>query len=183
MRKPLNLLLWTSILSILLGIIAAGTDAAGAKPAGLAPSAVSSSDSAKALEKLAADLKNLISLPQELQAGRVGVVVHSVTRNHDLFALNPDRALTPASTTKVVTCFTALSELGPNYQINTIIASDAKPTDGVVQGNLYVKGYGDPFLAVSDLDALVDQVTSAGIRLGYSRSNGWCDDSNRRRGG
>ncbi|MCE7933968.1 MAG: D-alanyl-D-alanine carboxypeptidase/D-alanyl-D-alanine-endopeptidase [Chlorobi bacterium CHB2] len=164
MRKPLNLLLWTSILSILLGIIAAGTDAAGAKPAGLSPAAVSSSDSAKALEKLAADLKNLISLPQELQAGRVGVVVHSVTRNHGLFALNPDRALTPASTTKVVTCFTALSELGPNYQINTIIASDAKPSDGVVQGNLYVKGYGDPFLAVSDLDALVDQVTSAGIR-------------------
>ncbi|MCC7438416.1 MAG: D-alanyl-D-alanine carboxypeptidase/D-alanyl-D-alanine-endopeptidase [Armatimonadetes bacterium] len=149
----------------MLAITASGPDAAGAKPAGLTPSAaISSSDSARALEKLAADLKAIIALPQELQAGKVGVMVHSLATNRDLFTLNPDRALTPASTTKVVTCFTALSELGPNYQINTIIASDAKPQNGVVQGNLYVKGFGDPFLTVSDIDALVEQVTSAGIR-------------------
>jgi len=165
MRKPLNLLLTATLLITLFGILASGTDAAGAKPAGLSPSAaISSGDSAKALEKLAADLKSIIALPKELQAGKVGVVVHSLARNRDLFALNADHALTPASTTKVVTCFTALSELGSDYQINTTIASDAKPQNGVVQGNLYVKGFGDPFLTVSDIDALVDQVTSAGIR-------------------
>lgn len=165
MRKSLNLLLLATTFCLLLAILSSGPHAAGAKPAGLTPSAaVSSSDSARALEKLAADLKAIIALPQELQAGKVGVMVHSLTRNRDLFTLNHERALTPASTTKVVTCFTALSELGPNYQINTIIASDAKPQNGVVQGNLYVKGFGDPFLTVSDIDALVEQVTSAGIR-------------------
>lgn len=120
-------------------------------------------DSAAALERLVADITAMVSIP-EAKAGKVGVEIRSLTANRVLYALNADRPLTPASTTKVVTAFTALSELGTNYQVRTILAAEAKPQGGVLKGNLYVKGFGDPFLTINDIDDLVDQLVGSGVK-------------------
>lgn len=127
--------------------------------------ALTSEDSARALEKLAKDINALVNLPSEMKAGKVGIDVRSLVTDKVLYAMNSESPLTPASTTKVVTTFTALSELGPNYMVRTIIAGDVKPTrDGIVKGNLYVKGYGDPYLSVNEIDTLIDQLVSSGVR-------------------
>lgn len=128
-------------------------------------SIVTGADSTRALEKLTADLQKLVSLPDELRAGRVGISVRSITRNRDLYQLNADTPLTPASTTKVVTAYTALCDLGGDYVIRTIVGAANRPTrDGVLVGDVYVKGYGDPFFTASDVDLLVDRFMTSGIK-------------------
>ena len=124
---------------------------------------LTAADSAAALEKLVSDLTAITAIP-EAKTGKVGVQVRSITHNRVLYSLNPDSPLTPASTTKVVTSFTALSELGANYEVRTILAADAKPNNGVIKGNLYLKGFGDPFLSANEIDELVDQLANSGVR-------------------
>ncbi|HVZ39203.1 MAG TPA: D-alanyl-D-alanine carboxypeptidase/D-alanyl-D-alanine-endopeptidase [Candidatus Kapabacteria bacterium] len=125
--------------------------------------ALTAADSARALEKLAGDIRALLTMP-ETRNGKVGVEIRSLVSDHSLFSLNADAPLTPASNTKVVTAFTALSELGPNYSVKTVLAAEAKPQNGVLKGNLYVKGYGDPLLTVNDIDQLVDQFVNSGVK-------------------
>jgi len=125
---------------------------------------LTAADSARAIQNLADDISALVNLPTERKAGKVGIEVYSLKRDEPLFSLNPDAALTPASTTKLVTTFTALSELGPDHRIRTVIGSAKKPQNGIVEGDLYVKGYGDPFLTVSDVDGLIEQVVASGVK-------------------
>lgn len=125
--------------------------------------ALTAADSLRALEKLAADISALIKLP-EAKTGNVGIEVKSLSTQKTLYSLNPGKPLTPASTTKVVTTFTALCELGSNYMVRTTVASERPPREGVVNGNLYVKGYGDPFFSINEVDQLVDRIVAAGIK-------------------
>ena len=121
-------------------------------------------DSAAALSALADDLQSLVTLGDEVKANKVGIVVRSLKSDRLVYALNGDTPLTPASTTKVVTCFTALSDLGPDYQVTTDAALANKPKDGVLVGDLYIRGHGDPNLTLSDLDVLAEKIVATGIR-------------------
>lgn len=55
-------------------------------------------------------------------------------------------ALIPASTLKVVTTASALSMLGRNYVYTTKLLVRQKPKDGILEGDLIIKGCGDPSL-------------------------------------
>jgi len=59
---------------------------------------------------------------------------------------NKDKALATASTMKAVTTSTALAKLGENYTYRTVLEHDGTVTNGVLRGNLYIKGSGDPSL-------------------------------------
>lgn len=65
---------------------------------------------------------------------------------------NPDLALIPASTQKVVTTLTALSMLGSDYQFETLLQYDGNIEKGSLKGNLYIKGLGDPMLGAKMAD-------------------------------
>jgi serine-type D-Ala-D-Ala carboxypeptidase/endopeptidase (penicillin-binding protein 4) len=69
----------------------------------------------------------------------------------------------PASNMKLFTSAAALSVLDTNYQFKTTISIDADPSDGTLDGNIYLKGFGDPDLTTSDLDSLASVVRSKGI--------------------
>lgn len=78
---------------------------------------------------------------------------------------NSNKSLTPASTMKVVTSATALSLLGENYQFKTKLQySGHIDVNGVLHGNLYIKGGGDPTFGSSrfgeerNLESLMLQV-------------------------
>lgn len=90
-----------------------------------------------------------------------------------LFEHNPDLPLVPASTMKVVTSCAALRTLHPDFKFVTeVLVSDVK---GSSVGNIYLKGYGDPYLVSERLFALTRELRNRG--LGEIRGNIVVDDS------
>ena len=92
---------------------------------------------------------------------------------------NADLAVIPASTQKLPVAATALEMLGPDFRYTTTAVVDVAPIDGVVEGDLYLVGGGDPLLSSdwyptsnlernavtspTSFDTLADQVVAAGI--------------------
>ncbi len=74
-------------------------------------------------------------------------------REQDLF--------TPASTLKILTCLIAFEQLGKDYRFETRFFLDE-------QKNLYVKGYGDPFLTSEVILEIGKKL--AGLGIGHIRS-------------
>ena len=74
-----------------------------------------------------------------------------------------DIALNPASVMKLVTTYAGLDLLGPAFTWRTPVYADGAVRDGVLHGNLYIKGQGDPKLVIERLWLLLRRVQGLGI--------------------
>ena len=120
------------------------------------------------------DLRSaLASLTVRTRSGSWGVMVVSLTRGDTLFAQNAGEPKNPASTMKVLTSAIAFERFGPNYQFSTDALRDGEMSaDGTVNGNLYLRGDGDPALSgkflpggpSAPMNRLADLVASKGIK-------------------
>ncbi len=82
---------------------------------------------------------------------------YALTREDRLLAAhNLDQPLIPASTAKLITALAALDLLGPDYRFRTEIYQDSAD-------NLYLKGYGDPFLVSEEVAAIIEKLRSNGV--------------------
>ena len=70
----------------------------------------------------------------------------------------------PASIAKLATTFAGLELLGPAFTWSTPVYMDGAVRDGTLQGNLYIKGQGDPKLVAERLWLLLRRVQGLGIR-------------------
>ena len=101
----------------------------------------------------------------KVPASAMSVVVEQVGNPEPLIAWNASRPMLPASTMKLVTTFSGLSILGPDFRWRTTAYADGPvDPDGTLQGNLYIKGTGDPKLVPEELIDLVDKIRKAGIK-------------------
>lgn len=76
---------------------------------------------------------------------------------------NAQEPMNPASTMKLVTTFAGLQLLGPDYRWQTSLYADAQPTgDGTVNGNVYLRGRGDPKLVPEEMAKLVASARAGG---------------------
>lgn len=73
--------------------------------------------------------------------------------------------MNPASVMKLVTTYAALDVLGPDYTWNTRVLMDGSLSDGLLNGNLVVRGGGDPKMVVERLQALLAQVQASGVKV------------------
>lgn len=87
---------------------------------------------------------------------RGGAVMAADAAGNTLLAHNPDKALVPASTLKIVTAASALDALGPNYRFVT----EFRLSPG---NDLYVIGRGDPFLVSEELAVIARKLKSQGL--------------------
>ncbi len=71
--------------------------------------------------------------------------------------------MNPASVMKLITTSAGLSMLGPDFTWRTRVLMDGPVVNGVLQGNLYVKGSGDPKLVVERLQSLLQDVMAKGL--------------------
>lgn len=95
---------------------------------------------------------------------KVSIQVTSADKYDLLYEYNPQEQMIPASITKLVTAATALSVLGVNHDFKTIAYSDdGDIKDGIINGNLYLKGYGDPDLNSSDIIYLAGLISEKNI--------------------
>ena len=81
-----------------------------------------------------------------------------------LLSHRADVAVNPASLMKLVTTTVALDQLGSAFTWTTPVYFDGVVRDGVLQGNLYLRGQGDPRLGVERLWLLLRRVQGLGIQ-------------------
>ncbi len=92
------------------------------------------------------------------------IKVVSLNSGKTLYERNSRLLVHPASNLKLFTSSTALQALGEAFRFRTDVLADSAVSDSVVHGNLYLKGYGDPDLSVTDLDSLAGLVHADGIK-------------------
>ena len=75
----------------------------------------------------------------------------------------PDEPRNPASVMKLLTTWSALEVLGPAYTWRTEVYLDGQVDDGKLDGDLVLKGYGDPFLVLEEFWKLLRAVRRLGV--------------------
>jgi D-alanyl-D-alanine carboxypeptidase/D-alanyl-D-alanine-endopeptidase (penicillin-binding protein 4) len=101
---------------------------------------------------------------RHVSSGRTGAIVLDLQTGEALFAHNPRLPLRPASNEKLATTYAALTALGPSFRIDTDVLGEGQQSGATWQGNLVLKGYGDPALSFAQVNSLARQVAAAGIR-------------------
>ena len=98
-----------------------------------------------------------------LSARGFSAYVHEIGQPEALLAVNADAPRNPASTMKLLTTLVALEELGPAWTWNTEAYASAPLRDGVLDGDLYIKGYGDPYLVIEHFWRFLRALRKAGL--------------------
>ncbi len=93
------------------------------------------------------------AVPPAPSAGAAPLISHQATQ-----------AMNPASVMKLLTTYAALDLLGPAWTWKTSVWIDADAVDGKLNGNLYLRGSGDPRFAIEHLWSLLRQVRQRGIQ-------------------
>lgn len=81
-----------------------------------------------------------------------------------LASFNAAQVMNPASVMKLVTTYAALEKLGPAYTWKTEARAEAPLADGVLAGDLFLAGSGDPKLTFEQFWLLLRQLRAEGVR-------------------
>jgi D-alanyl-D-alanine carboxypeptidase/D-alanyl-D-alanine-endopeptidase (penicillin-binding protein 4) len=101
----------------------------------------------------------------QIPPSALALVVQEVRRNDARLSNQAQTAVNPASLMKLVTTFAALELLGPTYAWRTgVYAHGTLNGQGVLEGDLVLRGSGDPKLVVEQLWLLLRRLQAAGVR-------------------
>ncbi len=79
-----------------------------------------------------------------LENAEIGISVVNLENGNVVFSRNADVPLIPASNHKIVTAIAALDFLGKDYEFVTSVWLDGEIVDGILEGDIVIKGAGDP---------------------------------------
>jgi D-alanyl-D-alanine carboxypeptidase/D-alanyl-D-alanine-endopeptidase (penicillin-binding protein 4) len=125
------------------------------------PPAQSPSQSQGRLPKAVASALARSGIPESA----VGVVVQDLDGgNEPAVALNADSSMNPASTMKLLTTYAALELLGPSFTWRTDMVTQAAQRGDVLEGDLVIRGSGDPRLTQEAFWLMLRTLRARGIR-------------------
>ncbi|MHB8470348.1 MAG: D-alanyl-D-alanine carboxypeptidase/D-alanyl-D-alanine endopeptidase [Gaiellaceae bacterium] len=107
-------------------------------------------------------LSHALAAPH-VNPARSAAAVLDLTTGAAVFDRNASLPLLPASNEKLAVTYAALTALGPDFRIETDVLGEGAKTGAVWNGDLVLKGFGDPTLSPADLTALARQVKADGI--------------------
>ena len=93
----------------------------------------------------------------------ISIYIQDIQNGNVVASLNPTTPRTPASVMKLLTLYSIVSKLGFDYKIPTDFYIKGSLQNGVLNGDLIIKAYGDPTLKSSDLDDIVSAIKAKGI--------------------
>ncbi len=99
-----------------------------------------------------------------LPDGSYGLQVQEIGADSAILSVNAEASLNPASTIKTVTTLAALDTLGPAYTWRTEVYALGPVVDGTLQGDLLLRGTGDPFLVEEQLRNLLKALRRSGVQ-------------------
>ncbi len=92
------------------------------------------------------------------------LIIMSADYGDTIFSYQSDLLVRPASNQKLITSAAALQILGPNFNYRTVVYRSGEITNGILDGDIVIKGFGDPLLRLSDLNEIVESLRLFGIR-------------------
>ncbi len=112
---------------------------------------------------LATRLAKALAVPN-VDPARTAALAIDLRTGSVVFERNATLSLVPASNQKLPVAYAALALLGPGYRFHTEVVGSGTLVGDVWHGDLWLRGFGDPTLQPSDLDALAADIASWGIR-------------------
>ncbi len=114
-------------------------------------------------DKLPASIRSALQV-RNLPADSLSIYVEDLQTGEVLLRWRDDEPRNPASTVKLLTTLVALDTLGPAYRWKTEVYANGEIIDDRLDGDLLLKGYGDPFLVTERVWQLLRAIRQAGIR-------------------
>lgn len=99
-----------------------------------------------------------------LSLGQTAALAVDVPTGAIIFAHNETLPVVPASNEKIPVSWAALTRLGAGYRFHTEVYGVGTGAGAVWDGDLVLRGFGDPTLSSSDLDRLAATIRGLGIR-------------------
>lgn len=93
----------------------------------------------------------------------LSVYVEELATGDIVLAWKEDTPRNPASVEKMVTTLVALDSLGPSYRWKTEVSALGDIADGSLDGDLLLKGYGDPYLVTERFWQMLRRIRQNGI--------------------
>ncbi|MBM7094282.1 D-alanyl-D-alanine carboxypeptidase/D-alanyl-D-alanine-endopeptidase [Bacillus sp. H-16] len=114
-------------------------------------------------QELAKDLHTILQ-DERLDHAVAGVHVRSAESGVELFSFNGGTSLVPASGQKLLAGAAALDRLGPEHTFNTEVLTNGEQRGAVLQGDLFIKGEGDPTILPADYEQMAGEIAEMGIK-------------------
>src|SRR5438128_1919815 len=102
-------------------------------------------------------------IEQGIPSSAIGAYVQEIGQPRPLVVHQATKPMNPASTMKLVTTFAGLELLGPDYRWKTEAYAAGAIVDGVLEGDLVLKGYGDPKITIEQFQALISALRATGL--------------------
>lgn len=102
---------------------------------------------------------NRVGIP----AKNVSIYVRDANTNEVVLEVNDNQPRSPASVIKVLTTYVALDSLGPSYTWKTRAYLNGRMANGVLNGDLFVVGGGDPYMTAEHWWRFVQSLRERGL--------------------
>lgn len=117
---------------------------------------------ALATERLPAQVRTVFQ-HQKIDGSGVSIFVQGVAADEPLLSYRADQLRSPASVIKLLTSFAALDLLGPAYRWETEVYVTGPVRNGRLEGDLVLRGGGDPGLSTERFWTLLREIRARGI--------------------
>ena len=109
------------------------------------------------------DSVSRIMAAYKMSPDTLSVFVQDVDENTPLVAVNADVSRNPASTIKLLTTLMSLEVLGPAFTWKTEAYLGGDLDNGTLDGDLFLKGYGDPYMVIERYWLFLRQMRQRGL--------------------
>ncbi|APV51668.1 D-alanyl-D-alanine carboxypeptidase/D-alanyl-D-alanine-endopeptidase [Betaproteobacteria bacterium GR16-43] len=99
-----------------------------------------------------------------IPAGAITFVVQRLSDGAPWASRGADRSMQPASTLKLLTSMVALDTLGPAWRARSQLLATAEPKDGVLEGDVVLRGEGDMDLDAAAFERMLAALRASGVR-------------------
>ncbi|AOV09274.1 D-alanyl-D-alanine carboxypeptidase/D-alanyl-D-alanine-endopeptidase [Sporosarcina ureilytica] len=105
-----------------------------------------------------------LTVNQQLAGTKFSMAIRDLHSGNLVYEYNGNNRISPASTLKPLTAAAAMNVLGEDYFFSTQMLMDGTIQNGVLHGNLYLRGEGDPTLQVKDFVTFSNTLKRLGIK-------------------